>query len=548
MKITIAQLNPIIGDFKGNLKKIEDTMDKVKNDYPDLIIFSELFLTGYPPLDLLERNDFINKAEYTLQKLVTISKQHCETAILCGTIRTSEQNVGKKLFNSAVVIHNGKIVFQQNKSLLPTYDVFDEARYFNSATQIDIFSFKNEKLGITICEDAWNNPETKSIITYPVDPIKLLIEKGATFIINISASPFHIGKEEMRYSLIRNQALKHNKPIILINQVGGNDELIFDGRSMFFNNYGDLLKIFPPFQEHIETIDYSSIKKTIQYIPQNKIESVYDALILGLRDYMLKCGFDKAVLGLSGGIDSALVCCLASSALGPENVLGIAMPSVYSSKESLNDARQLSFNLGIKFQVIPITLLFNDYLKTLTKHFEGKSTDITEENIQARIRGNILMAMSNKLNMLTLSTGNKSELSVGYCTLYGDMSGGLSVIADVPKTMVYSISEYINREQEIIPINIINKPPSAELKPDQKDQDTLPPYEKLDQILSYLLDEGLSKQDVINKGMDPVIVDWVIKKVFINEYKRRQAAPGLKVTSKAFGIGRRMPIASKFYN
>ncbi|MBN2030873.1 NAD+ synthase [bacterium] len=546
MKITLAQLNPTIGDFEGNLSKIENTLKQVQHDHPDIVIFSELFLTGYPPLDLLERKDFINNARKALDKLLKLSSVFTRMAILCGTIQPTDQKRGKHLHNSALLIQDGKILFRQHKTLLPTYDVFDEARYFEPSHNIEVFQFKEETLGITICEDAWNDPSLRLSKIYNTNPVAILSKKGATLLINISASPFNMGKEETRHALFQKHATQCQKVFIFLNQTGGNDELIFDGRSMIFNKKGQLIWLAPSFKEHVETIDLSNPPPTQTFFQQNKIEAVYEALILGIRDYMSKCHFQKAVLGLSGGIDSALTCCLASAAIGPDNVIAVAMPSPYTSKSSVEDAEQLAVNLGVQFKNIPITSIYQNYLDHLNDHFHNKSPDITEENIQARIRGNILMALSNKFGCLTLSTGNKSEISVGYCTLYGDMSGGLSVLGDVFKTLVYQIAEYINRDNEIIPRRIIEKPPSAELKPNQTDQDTLPPYDILDKILYLYLDKGNSKEEIVSEGLNRDTVDWVIRAIERNEYKRRQAAPGLKITTKAFGIGRRIPVAAKY--
>ncbi len=546
MKATLAQLNPIIGDIEGNLAKLKRTLSISQQDSPDLVIFPELFLVGYPPRDLLERKAFIKKAEQAVNIIMKISCQYPQTGILVGAPLATGQKTGKGLFNSALMIYQGQIIMHQHKSLLPNYDVFDEERYFDPAPEINTVSFKGEKLGLSICEDAWNDPELWLRRYYPFDPMEILAEKGATIFINISASPFYIGKEEIRYRIIKNHACKHKIPFLFVNQVGGNDELIFDGRSMSCDKTGNVIRIFPSFREHIETVDLSQPGASAIYRPQEKVESVYEALILGVRDYMKKCGFSQAVLGLSGGIDSALTCCMVKEAVGRENVLGVSMPGPYSSPGSVEDSKQLAKNLGIKFKVIPISEIFYAYLETLRNHFRGRNENIAEENIQARIRGNILMALSNKFGYLVLSTGNKSELAVGYCTLYGDMSGGLAVISDVPKTMVYELASYINRRGEIIPEAIIKKPPSAELKPDQKDQDTLPPYEILDQILYYYVDKGYSLQDLLDLKFDPGTVKWIIQAVDRNEYKRRQAPPGLKVTSKAFGMGRRMVIAAKY--
>lgn len=547
MIITLAQLNPTIGDFQGNLKRIRDTLSKVEKDTPDLVIFSELILSGYPPQDLLERKAFIKDYQEALDDLMEISSKFPKIGILCGNIQTTGRKTGKGLYNTAVLIRNAKVLFEQRKTLLPTYDVFDEARYFDSTERVELFEFQGEQLGITICEDAWNDPRLFPERLYSVNPVDILAKQGATILINISASPFGIGKEEIRYRLFRKHALQMKKPVILVNQVGANDELISDGRSMAFDGKGNLITLFPAFREHVETINLNKSYPIVDFAPMEKIASVYEALLLGIRDYTRKCDFKTVVLGLSGGIDSAVTCCLAKEALGAKNILGVAMPSPYSSEASVDDARFLAQTLGVEFRIIPITSVYQSYMDSLGEHLAGRPKDITEENIQARIRGNILMALSNKFGHLPLSSGNKSELSVGYCTLYGDMSGGLSVLADVPKTMVYELAEHINRKSEIIPRRTIDKPPSAELKPDQTDQDTLPPYDILDRILHLYLDQGCPKKEIIDQNIPQETVEWVIEAIQKNEYKRRQAAPGLKVTSKAFGMGRRMPIASKYF-
>ncbi|PNX47179.1 MAG: NAD+ synthase, partial [Thermoplasmata archaeon M8B2D] len=415
------------------------------------------------------------------------------------------------------------------------------------ANEIQVVSFKDKILGISICEDAWNDQELWPKRFYHSDPQEILAKKGASVFINISASPFHLEKEKIRFQIYQNHAKKHQIPFIFVNQVGSNDELIFDGRSMCIDKNGNPIAILPSFKEQIKTIDISRPGIPKLYRPQNIIKSVYEALLLGLRDYIRKCGFSKVVIGLSGGIDSAVVCCLAKGAIGSKNVLGITMPGPFSSKGSVIDSKKLANNLGIQIKEIPINSIYNSNLDLLRKHLRiGDEVDVTLENIQARIRGNILMAISNKFGYLVLSTGNKSELAVGYCTLYGDMTGGLAVISDLPKTVVYRLAHYINRKREIIPKEIIKKLPSAELKPDQKDQDTLPPYDILDSILYYYIDEGYSLKEILELKFDPDIVKWVIKAVDRNEYKRRQAVPGLKVTPKAFGIGRRLPIAARY--
>jgi len=546
MNVCMAQLNPIVGDVDGNVAKVTQALRECARDRPDLVVFPELFLLGYPPRDLLERRWFIVKSNRGVEKIKQISQEYPQTGILVGTAFPSEKSMGKGLYNSALLIHRGQIVFRQHKSLLPTYDVFDETRYFDPAPEIQTVPFKGEVLGISICEDAWNDPDFWPRRGYPLNPIEVLAENKATVLVNISASPFQVGKEEIRHRLVRNHARKHELPFIFVNQIGANDELIFDGRSLFVDPAGETVEAFPPFKEHLQTVNTGTAGAPHLYAAQDRVESIYQALVLGIRDYTRKCGFSKVILGLSGGIDSALTCCLASEALGPENVLGLSMPSPYSSQGSVEDSRKLAKNLGVRFQVIPISDIYATYLESLQGHFEGKEFDVTEENIQARIRGNLLMALSNKFGYLVLSPGNKSEIAVGYCTLYGDMSGGLSVLSDVPKTMVYELAGYVNRAGEVIPKQIIEKPPSAELKPNQKDQDTLPPYEVLDPILHLYVDDGRSAKEIIDQGFDPDVVRWVTRAVDRNEYKRRQAAPGLKVTSKAFGMGRRMPIAAKY--
>ncbi|MFP3867696.1 MAG: NAD+ synthase [Desulfobacteraceae bacterium] len=545
MKITLAQLNPVVGEVAGNLHKILDLWHRFSS-LSDLIVFPELFLVGYPPRDLLEKPGLIAAVQSAVQELIGVSTRIPGAAILVGAPWPSGRDLGKPLYNTALVIYQGKIIFKQHKSLLPTYDVFDETRYFEAAPEVQVCPFKDQKLGISICEDTWYDPGLWSRQLYPSDPIKFLAQKGATLLINIAASPFQVGKEATRYQLLRHHAEQYQLPLIFVNQVGGNDELIFDGRSLVLNRAGEVLSVLAAFQEEVVTIDTAAKGSPRPFVPQEAIVSVYQALVLGTQDYLRKCGFSRAVVGLSGGIDSAITCCLAEQALGEEKVLGVAMPSPYSSPASLADARKLAENLGIEFKVIPISAIYQSYLDTLSPHLPVAEINVALENIQARIRGNILMALSNQYGYLVLSTGNKSELAVGYCTLYGDMSGGLAVLADVPKTMVYELGRYINRGQEIIPAAILTKAPSAELKPDQKDQDTLPPYDLLDQILHYYLTERYSAQDIINLNFDPEVVHWVIDAVDRNEYKRRQAAPGLKVTSKAFGMGRRMPIAAEY--
>jgi NAD+ synthase (glutamine-hydrolysing) len=545
MKITLAQLNPVVGDVSGNLAKLVATLEQ-EHSASDLVVFSELFLAGYPPRDLLEKPALITKVQAALAELVELSARYPDTGLLVGAPQPTGRDTGKGLCNCAVLIHRGQVLRRQAKSLLPTYDVFDETRHFDPALEVEVVPFQDEILGISICEDAWYDPELWFRRLYPVDPIQGLADQGATVLINISASPFQVGKEELRYRLLAPQARKYGMPLIYVNQVGGNDELIFDGRSLALDQAGEAIAVLPGFKEAVATVDLAQPGTLGLYRPQEQIAAVHQALVLGLKDYLGKCGFAKAVVGLSGGVDSAVTCGLAQQALGPENVLGVLMPSPYTSRASIEDSLVLARNLGVQTRLIPITPIYQSYREALQEPLELAEIDVTLENIQARIRGNILMAISNKYGHMVLSTGNKSELAVGYCTLYGDMSGGLSVLADVPKTMVYELAHYLNRDREVIPAQIIRKAPSAELRPDQKDQDTLPPYEILDKIMNHYLVEGLSYGDMVKLGLAPETVQWVIRAIDRNEYKRRQAAPGLKITSKAFGMGRRIPIAARF--
>jgi NAD+ synthase (glutamine-hydrolysing) len=545
MKIALAQLNPIVGDIRGNSRMAADTLANL-NGAADLVVFSELFLAAYPPRDLLEQPSLIERSEQALQELAELTAQHPQTAVLIGAPRPIGGKKGKGLCNCAVLLYQGKMVFQRSKSLLPSYDVFDETRYFDHSDQVEVFPFKNEILGISICEDAWYDPKLWDRQLYPLDPVKALAEAGATLLINISASPFQVGKEGTRFDLIGNHARRHAMPFIYVNQVGGNDELIFDGESLALDARGEALAVLPAFREEVRVVDTKAQGTPGLFSPHEDIAMACEALVLGLQDYIRKCGFSRVVVGLSGGVDSAVTCCLAVRALGPENVLGVLMPSPYTSRQSIADSEQLAANLGIKVKIIPITPIYQSYRDSLKEPMELDEIDVTLENIQARIRGNILMALSNKFGYMVLSTGNKSELAVGYCTLYGDMSGGLSVLADVPKTMVYELAAYLNRDSEIIPRPILVRAPSAELRPDQTDQDTLPPYETLDQIMNFYLVEHCSYREIVAAGFEPETVKWIIRAIDRNEYKRRQAAPGLRITSKAFGMGRRIPIAARF--
>ncbi len=547
MKIAVAQLNPVVGNITGNLAKLEKTLKQFRPLKPDLAVFPELFITGYPPRDLLTSRWFIKLVFKANKEVLKISKKYKGTGILVGSITPAKEIAGKRLYNSALLCYNGRLIAAIHKTLLPAYDVFDETRYFQTSDKIRPVHFKNKKLGITICEDAWNSGKSGVYNKqYASNPVKILAGKKADIIINLSASPYQVSKDKVRFKLFGAQARKFNVPFLFVNQVGGNDELIFDGGSMFIDSKGRLNTALPSFKETAELIDTDGKQGPIGFKPLNKTESVYNALCLGLRDYVKKCGFKKVVLGLSGGIDSAVVCCIAARALGTENVTGIMMPSKFSSRSSIEDSKKLIKNLGIGSKTIPISRIVASFASSLKTHFKNTGPDITEENIQARVRGNILMALSNKFGWLVLSTGNKSELAVGYCTLYGDMSGGLSVLSDVPKTLVYQIARHINNNGDLIPLNIVTKAPSAELKPGQTDQDTLPPYGALDKIIELYIDKKLPVSEITRKTLPGNTVRWVVNTINKNEYKRKQAAPGLKITSTAFGMGRRMPVAAKY--
>ncbi|MGC8717345.1 MAG: NAD+ synthase [bacterium] len=539
MKAVLAQINPTIGDLKGNLEKILKEIKKAKVLSSDLIIFPELSIIGYPPKDLLYNVELARRIEEVLNEVIAPISDNL------GVIIGSPFYDGEIIYNSALFFYNGKLLGRQDKTLLPTYDVFDEARYFRPAGSIHTILFKDKKLGVTICEDIWNDKDYWNRKVYDIDPVEKLVSQGIDVIINISASPYYYGKRVLRASMLSYVAKKYKKKIIYVNQVGGNDELIFDGSSLAIDEDGYIIWEGKEFDEDfglIDLLDVSSREDPSSI--REDISSIYKALVLGIRDYFHKTGFKKALIALSGGIDSSLVACLAVSSLGSENVLGVSMPSRYSSKESIEDAKLLAKNLGIDLKVIPIEKIFSSFIETLNS--EGKPIiDMAEENLQARIRGNVIMFISNREGYLVLSTGNKSELAMGYCTLYGDMSGGLSVIGDLPKTLVYELARFINREREIIPERVFIKPPSAELRPNQKDEDSLPPYSILDPIIKAYIEENLPIEAIIEKGFDHKLVESVIKRIDSAEYKRRQSAPILKVTTKAFGIGRRMPIAWK---
>jgi len=545
MRIALAQLNATVGDFDGNLDKLVRTMNDVRAEEPELLVLPELFLTGYPPRDLLERSWFQDRAAETLRRLIDASRSAPAMSLLVGTILPSDVPVGRGLVNAAVLVRNGAVVGQAIKSLLPLYDVFDEARYFDRSDELQPLDVGDTPVGVTICEDAWTAPELWPRRIYEREPVTELAQKGARLFVNIAASPFYTGKDVIRHRLFSGHVQSHRAPFVVVNLVGGNDELIFDGRSMCVAPDGGLIAALPAFKESVQVVDTRSNERT-EFEPEHRPAAVRQALVTGLRDYVGKCGFERVIVGLSGGIDSAVVCALAVDALGPSNVLGVTMPSPYSSKGSVSDSRELAANLGIEFREVGITEVYEAYRRTLSERLPADRVSIAEENIQARIRGNLLMAFSNLSGGLVLSTGNKSELAVGYCTLYGDMTGGLAVLSDVPKTLVYELAAEINAERSVIPQAIIEKPPSAELKPDQKDSDTLPPYEVLDRILELSVDEGRTLEEIVREGFNENEVRWIIRALNANEYKRRQAAPGLKVTSKAFGTGRRMPIAARY--
>ena len=541
MKIGLVQINPVIGDFSYNCQRILKWAVHAKEQGCELIIFPELAISGYPPQDLLERQSFIEDHNSALDELLF---QLPDVDVMLGCFEKTHLEYGKQLYNSAIVIRKGEVVFRARKQLLPTYDVFDETRYFEPGETSDIYSVGDMNFGVTVCEDVWS----ETVLDYNVQPVAAIAQKAKDTnvtldgIINISASPFQRHKEGVRKNIFKSFCEKYQIPFLYCNQVGAQDSLIFDGRSFVIDSSGELCAQAAGFKEDCLVVDTTNWKGGMKGASTlSEEEAVYDALVLGVRDYVTKCHFSTTVLGLSGGIDSALTAVIAADALGPENVLAVALPSPYSSKESLEDAEQLAKNLGCRFEIIPIAELFSTFSKNLAPLFEGRDEDVTEQNLQARIRGNLLMALSNKFGNLLLTTGNKSEMAVGYCTLYGDMNGGLAVISDVPKQLVYQLSEYRNRNGEVIPKRIITKPPSAELKPDQTDQDDLPPYDMLDEIVELHLENGKGARQIIERGYPKDIVEDLLRRIRINEYKRKQAPMGLKVTSKAFGIGRRYP-------
>lgn len=541
MKIGLVQTNPVIGDFAVNCKKIAARAHEAMGRGCRLVVFPEMAVTGYPPQDLLERTSFLDDHE---QAVAGLLRELPAIDVMFGCSERRHGYPGKPLYNSVVVARSGAIVFRARKQLLPSYDVFDETRYFEPGPPSELYTLDNLTFGVTVCEDIWHH----EVGEYTVDPVQDLfttaerLKTPIDILINVSASPFQRGKEVTRNTIFHSICSRFHVPFFYVNQVGGQDSLLFDGRSVVMDGSGTVVGKGAGFTEDLFIVDTDTWQGEIHcQVEEDEIAAVHDGLVMGVRDYVGKCGFKSVVLGLSGGIDSALTAVLAVRALGPENVMGVALPSPYSSADSLEDAKALAVNLGCRFEVLPISELYATYRNSLQPLFSGMQEDLTEQNIQARIRGNLLMALSNKFGRLLLTTGNKSEMAVGYCTLYGDMSGGLAVISDVPKQLVYELSRYVNRNGEVIPARSITKAPTAELKPDQYDQDDLPPYEILDQILELHLEKGCSLEAILSRGFDEKVVRDILRRIRINEYKRKQAPMGLKVTSKAFGYGRRYP-------
>ena len=541
MKVLVAQLDPIVGDFSGNAQKVIEALKYGQKEGADVVLFSELMLSAYPPEDLVLHDSFVRDCEDALQKIIPHTRG---MMAIVGLARRNLAEGEKPLLNSAAVIQDGKIVGFYDKALLPTYDVFDERRYFEPGKEFPIWEWKGKKIGILICEDIWQHAGYVGFTRYTIDPV--LEYEGVDLLLNLSASPYNYQKPDVRVKVCQKVAKTLKCPVFLCAQVGGNDQLVFDGYSLFINPLGELCRIAKGFEEDLMLVDLEA-PSCMRHFEYDVIADLYKALVLGTRDYFYKQGFKKGILGLSGGIDSALVACIAADALGKENVYGVAMPSKFSSPGSLEDAKVLADNLGIRFDMIPIENIFLQYQEELKPYFEGKPFDVTEENLQARIRGMLLMALSNKHGYILMSTGNKSELAMGYCTLYGDMAGGLGVIADVSKTQVYALSKWINREREIIPRSTIEKAPSAELRPHQKDSDSLPDYAILDTVLQAYVEEFLSPDEIVKKyNLPKALVLDLIHKIHKAEYKRRQSPPGIRVTKKSFRVGRRYPIVQKW--
>ncbi len=550
MRIALGQINTTVGDLEGNVDRMVGAAREAAGAGARLIVFPELSVNGYPPRDLVEKPSFLERSEQALARLAAETAS-LPAALIAGFAGRAETGSGKLARNAACVIESGKTVFVQDKMLLPTYDVFDEMRYFRSAESQQLWTWNGRSIALTICEDAWNDKQFWERRLYKRDPVEELAAAGAEMLIIINASPYHMGKRALRREIFENTARHFRLPVVYVNQVGGNDQLIFDGTSFVLNAKGEPLAVAASFAEDLLIVDMDAPPAggISQATFAEECEAVYEALVMGTRDYIRKCGFRRVIIGLSGGIDSSLTAAIAVDAVGAENVLGVGMPGPYSSDHSLTDARAMAEALGVRFEVCSITPAYETMLDTLAPLFAGLPAGVTEENIQSRLRGMTLMALSNKLGALVLTTGNKSELAVGYCTLYGDMCGGLAVISDVPKTLVYQLSRVANRRLgNAIPENVFQKAPSAELRPDQKDTDTLPDYEVLDRILkAYVEDYESPRQIASTFNLELDLVREIVNKVDRNEYKRHQAAPGLKVTSKAFGMGRRFPIAQGFY-
>src|SRR5215472_14026563 len=543
VKIALGQINPTVGDFSGNARKMVDFSRRARAEGAGMILFPELAVCGYPPRDLVERPSFVARNRESAER---IAVDTAGIAVICGLVTPALADAERSAMNSAALLMDGKVRFIQSKMLLPTYDVFDEMRNFAPAQRQELFPFCGNRMALTICEDAWNDKLFWPKRLYTFDPVESLIESGGNFVLNISASPFWIGKREFRRDMLASIARQHKVPVALVNQIGGNDSLVFDGSSLVLNREGQVIAQGKSFEEDLIYFDSKDLTGDMHEQIAGDEASAYSALVLGTRDYMHKCGFQKAIIALSGGIDSALTAVIAADAVGPENVIGVGMPGPYSSPGSVDDARALANNLGIRFELLSINLAYQAYRETLEPVFAGAKEDVTEENLQSRARGMLLMALSNKFGAIVLSTGNKSELGVGYCTLYGDMVGGLAVISDVPKTLVYRLSEYVNSRRPVIPRATIEKPPSAELRPDQKDSDSLPPYDVLDSVLEdYVEDMHPAEQIAKDRGFNIETVRRVMRMVDRAEYKRQQAAPGLKISPKAFGYGRRFPIAAQ---
>lgn len=551
MRVGIGQINPTIGDFTGNLERIVRMVEAARRAGCHVVVFPELCITGYPPNDLLLKRAFVQASVDAVERLKPYSR---DIAIVVGHVEPNPGE-GRPLFNAATVLYGGDVFFRTYKSLLPTYDVFDEDRYFEPNPDPQVFDFQGWRVGLSICEDFWNDkdfwkthrlyPGREPRLNYHLDPVEVQVRKGANVLMNISSSPYVLGKVALREEMLRSLARKYGVPVVYVNLVGANDELIFDGSSRVFDAQGRCVYRAPSFEEHLGVVDLTAPTPLTAEPPTEGMAYLYQALVLGIRDYLRKCGFRDVLVGVSGGIDSAVVATLAADALGPDHVIGVFMPSRFTSPESVEDATTLARNLGIRWHVIPIDDIFEAFLARLHRVYEPPG-GVAEENLQARIRGTLLMTLSNRWGALVLSTGNKSELALGYCTLYGDMTGGLAVLGDVPKMMVYELARFLNREKERIPARIFTKPPSAELRPGQRDEDDIPPYRIVDQIIRLYVEEEMSVPEIVAQGFDPETVRQVVLRIDRNEYKRRQAPPVLKVTSRAFGSGRRMPIAQRF--